>query len=155
MNGPVPVFGMAFWKRALALGGLATALAAGVLQLAKGPDGTLAASYGRALADVETSWQPAPTENVWLSRMDNQRAMLPRALALGDRISYGRGERIEEIEVTGLEHIDGESFGLSGLKIQIVTGRPKGAGPGDKVRFLFAVDGAETTSVAPLPDRAL
>ena len=154
-----------FWTRTALTAGALMVLAGGLHMLARGPDGALARSYGRALANAETSWLP-PAENVWLSRLGDQPAALRRTLALGDRISIGGNGLSDEIDVVGLEQIDGESFGLAGLRIQVVTGRRKGAaGPGETeprfqhetVRFLFAVDGlmAAPTPAPTQPGRAL
>ena len=138
--------------------------AAAYMAFGSGTDALLDRSYGQAFADTDTTWDGAgPAGPLWLSslgdgpaggtvRLNLDEPMLRKSLAIGDRItvtggSAARGaDRADIIVVTGIEQIDGDAFGIPGLRIQVVTGRPIGgdptAAPDATVRFLFAVSPA-------------
>lgn len=120
------------------------------------PDAVLAHDFGRTLAGSSLSWA-TPPPNVWLSGLDGAGPALAKALAVGDTITIsGKDGRPDPIEVTSLEHVDGDRFGLPGLRFQLVTGQSAGqAASAGQVRFLFAVEHPEPAATPRAADRVL
>ena len=81
---------------------------------------------------------------------------LRQALSVGDQIRISARSGAEEaIEVVALEQFDGESLGLAGMQLQIVTGRPVASEATETVRFLFAVDAPGTVNFPAKAGRSL
>lgn len=127
-------------------------LAAGGAALYLGnPDSILVASYGRSLGKTELSWSAQHRGNIWLSSAPAGAGKIGSALhsglAIGDRITIAkRGGGAQEIEVTGLEQVDGAGSGVGGRHYQIVAGRA--VADGASVRFIFSVEDVPTTAPA-------
>lgn len=149
----------------VALTGLVGALTLAVVVAGGTPRDLLTRSYAHALDDVPTTWERRLTGNLWLSHAPPANVdqgggapaiqPLRQALSVGDQIKISSRAGAEEtIEVTALEAFDGEALGLSGLQLQVVTGKPVSGTSSDVIRFLFAVD---VPAAAPLPksDRSL
>ena len=115
----------------------------------------LARGYGRALADVDTSWSGPPPGNLWLSGIGEQPIAMRKAVTIGDRITVGNNSRTDVFEVVGLGQIDGEPLGFPAMRIQVVTARVDGHASGETVRFLFAVDDPTPVTAQPKPDKVL
>ncbi|MEZ5857181.1 MAG: hypothetical protein R3D67_21495 [Hyphomicrobiaceae bacterium] len=120
-----------------------------------GPDAVLASSFSRALADSDKSWQHV-SPHLWLS---STAAPTPagRALAVGDLITIsGKGGRPVAVQVTSLQHVDGERIGMPAVSFQLVTARPAHDTSGAAMRFMFAVgQSANPTPLAPVPSDQL
>ena len=144
---------MSMAAAALLLGGLLGAV--GYANLPGSADNVLARGYGRALAEADTHWSSAQSENLWLSRLGDQPVVLRKAVMIGDRLTVGGNARSDTFEVVGLEQIDGEALGQPSLRIQVVTARVDGGATAETVRFLFAVDAPATAPLAPLPEKVL
>ena len=144
----------------LGLAGLcASAIGGTWLARSAAPDSVLAHDFGQALADASLSWSTS-SHNVWLSSNDGAGPVLSKALAVGDTITIsGKGGRPDPIEVTALEHVDGDRFGMPGLRFQLVTGQtvahPPGSSAQPTVRFLFALDNPEAVPAPRSADRVL
>jgi len=112
------------------------------------PDTVLAANYGTALADADTSWNSLP-RNIWLSRLGGVDTHTDRLLAAGDTITIdGKDGRPEVIEVTGREVIEGEQLGVPGVRFQLITGRSM-RHDHRSVRFMFATETPPAPSEKP------
>lgn len=142
----------------LGLTALIGAAGMGIVTFGGTPEALLTRSYSQALKSVPTVWERRLTGDLWLSHAPTAGTVpgtglataqpLRHALAVGDQIKIsGRTGTEETIEVTTLEEFDGDSLGLTGLHLQMVTGRPLAGIPGETIRFLFAVD-------TPASDRA-
>lgn len=120
--------------------------AGALLLLARSPEAMLAKSYERSLSGADVSWSAQHRGNIWLSSVPAGGG-LKAGLAVGDRITIAkRGGGSQEIEVTGLEPVDGAGAATGGMQYQVVTGRAVSSGTA--VRFIFAVD-AEAQPAAP------
>ena len=149
----------------VALTGVVAALALGAVVVGSSPRALLARSYTQSLASVPTAWERRLTGDLWLSNAPTADAgrggvataigPLHQALSVGDQIKISSRAGVDEtIEVTALEAFDGDAMGLTGLQLQVVTGKPIGAASGHVVRFLFAVD-VPTAPLPPKSDRSL
>lgn len=122
------------------LGATGLALAAwasGLPARSTSPDAILASGFDRALADTDTSWQ-APSPNLWLSAAGPTSA--GRSFSVGDVITIAnKGGRPLAVEVTGLQHVDGDRIGVPAVDFQLVTARSAHDPASPPMRFLFAL----------------
>lgn len=140
--------------------GLAGLLVMGVavstLACRAGPDAVLATNYGTAFNDADTSWTSLPP-NIWLSGLGSiGRAAPDKTIAEGDTITIaGKDGHPDIIRVTALELIDGERFGVPGVRFQLVTGRSTTGATSSVVRFMFATEAPIGLPIKASADRVL
>jgi hypothetical protein len=137
-------------------GALVVGLAVGIASQRAAPDSVLATTYGTVFADSDTSWTSLP-RNIWLSGLGGDSLTgTNRVVSPGDIITIsGRDGHAQVIKVTARELIDGEKFGVPGLRFQLVTGRSDNDLAGTIVRFMLAVETPVGLHVQPPADRLL
>ncbi len=140
----------------LAGGAVAMGLAIGIASHRAAPDAVLIGNYGAAFADADTSWTSLP-RNVWLSSLGGDGiTATSRVVAPGDTITIsGNDGHPQVIKVTALELIEGDNFGVPGVRFQLVTGRATNDRSGAIVRFMFASEVPVGLPVKAPADRLL
>jgi len=139
------------------LGLLVTGVAIGAALVGRAsPDALLASNYGTAFDDADTSWTSLPP-NVWLSGLGSiGRAAPDKTISEGDTITIaGKDGHPDVIRVTALELIDGERFGVPGVRFQLVTGRSTTGATSSVVRFMFATEAPTGLPIKAPADRVL
>jgi hypothetical protein len=137
-------------------GALALGLAFGIASQRAAPDAVLASTYGTAFADSDTSWTSLPS-NIWLSGLGSGSLTgANRVVSPGDTITISSSDgHPQVIKVTAREMIDGERFGMPGVRFHLVTGRSDRDLPGAVVRFMLAVETPVGLHAQPSADRLL
>lgn len=117
-------------------------------------------SYQIALAETDAGSNGLNVTPAALGDIGDQRAIdaiwpgkqsqaFRRPLAVGDRVMItSRDGKPDRLSVVQVDLVDGAAVGAPGVRFQLVTSRLEGSPDGGLVRFLIAVDPANTVQPA-------